>query len=729
MCTPPLLCISSPPAAALFTFATPPLGACDPGGPCRYDINYACGPDYHICCSLDWGWHDFKSAKQDKCGEFGKKQYIPGIHKDQVETKAMQLLSQYKKTAQLYNHGVILHPVGGDFRWASRDEVEHQFDNFTKIVQYFHNHPEHNVNVKFGTLSDYFTAVRQRTPGAPAHSITPGAKTFPTYHGDFFSYSDRIDHYWVGFFTSRPFTKRMGRRLQALVREADLRLAMATTLPHPATEVALHKIKQARRELGLFQHHDAITGTSKDFVMADYAKRMWTSIAHMDQVMATLLSGAATEDATTKLLPLVRHADLKQTPLTEVLAVSGGTYRLVLTNSLAYERRQAVELRVDLPTVIVKDSAGRAVRSQLDDVYAYRTATEPRRHAHSLWFEAVVPPLGTAEYTVAAAGAQGGHQEGLASRSTSDTRSGVDIGRKLALSNPHFRLEFDSESGFLAAITAMGEGAPRVDVAVEFRQYHARPLKNGGVSGAYLFLPSGHTSPYQGNGTNLVRVTTGQVTSSVTVVQQHFRHTVRVFHSGAAYAAAPVLDNLIDVGISTMHYPSAQKHAQRKVPAHHARPLQAAAHHEGRDARRGARHDPVAARRQLLAAETNAGQAPAKALEKKAKAKPKPHRVYSFADRELVMRIKTSINSGERFATDLNGFQVMGRTRKLDLGIQGNFYPMSTMMQLQDETQRLTLHSDTPAAVSSLQSGEMEVIMDRVTMKDDNLGLQQVCAR
>lgn len=71
---------------------------------------------------------------------------------------------------------------------------------------------------------------------------------------------------------------------------------------------------------------------------------------------------------------------------------------------------------------------------------------------------------------------------------------------------------------------------------------------------------------------------------------------------------------------------------------------------------------------------------------------------------------------------------MMPRVRKPDLGIQGNFYPMSTMIQLQDSAVRLTLHCDTPAAVSSLQSGEVEVILDRVTMKDDNLGLAQVRA-
>ncbi len=120
-----------------------------------------------------------------------------------------------------------------------------------------------DFKIKFSTLGQYFESLLE-------------TNRFPSLSGDFFTYCDRDDHYWSGFYTSKPFFKRFERILESHLRSAEIIYSLASILNTRSLERLnsfIPSLVYARQNLALFQHHDGITGTAKDVVVNDYANR------------------------------------------------------------------------------------------------------------------------------------------------------------------------------------------------------------------------------------------------------------------------------------------------------------------------------------------------------------------------------------------------------------------------------------------------------------------------
>lgn len=223
-----------------------------------YDGPHTCGPDPSICCQFDFA-RIGKGKTWSGC-PWGK-MAVP-ITDANVAERSRTWLDQVYKKAMLYRGKHVLMPLGDDFRYQTMDEAHKQFENYQKMFNWIKvNVP--SVSISFSTLSRYFDAQRQTE--------------VPSLQGSFFPYSDREKDYWTGYFNSRIFYKGYDRLLESLIAAVERKCPSES-------------IHSEKRALGLFQHHDGITGTAKSAVVQDYYQTMQKAVESLRSKLKGCLS-------------------------------------------------------------------------------------------------------------------------------------------------------------------------------------------------------------------------------------------------------------------------------------------------------------------------------------------------------------------------------------------------------------------------------------------------------
>ncbi|XP_036590941.1 alpha-mannosidase 2x isoform X2 [Trichosurus vulpecula] len=621
-----------------------------------YDVPHTCGPDPKICCQFDF--------KRLPGGRINCPWKVPprAITETNVAERAALLLDQYRKKSKLFRSNVLLVPLGDDFRYDKPQEWDAQFFNYQRLFDFLNSQPDLHVQAQFGTLSDYFDALYKKT------GVEPGAQPpgFPVLSGDFFSYADREDHYWTGYYTSRPFYKSLDRVLEAHLRGAEILYSLALahirhsgmTSQYPLSDYTL--LTDARRTLGLFQHHDAITGTAKEAVVVDYGVRLLRSLVSLKQVIINAAhylvlgdKGAYHFDPNTPFLSM-DDTRLTQDALPEqtVIRLDSSPRFVVLFNPLDQERLSVVSLLINSPRIRVLSEEGQPLAVQLSAHWSSATDIVPDVYQVSV--PARLPAFGLSILQL---------HPGLDGRRTLPSSVRIYLhGRQLsvgkheifpvrvdeagtsdfALSNRYMQVWFSGQTGLLKSVKRVDE-AQEHRLSTEFLIYGTRTSKD--KSGAYLFLPDGEAKPYVSKEPPVLRVTEGPFFSEVVAYYQHMQQVVRLYNLPGVEGLSLDISSLVDI----------------------------------RD----------------------------------------------HVNKELALRIQTDIESEGTFFTDLNGFQIQPRRYLKKLPLQANFYPMPAMAYIQDSQSRLTLHTAQALGVSSLSNGQLEVILDRRLMQDDNRGLGQ----
>ncbi|CAD8185155.1 unnamed protein product [Paramecium octaurelia] len=201
-----------------------------------------------------------------------------------VEQKSEGLDQYFKEQYQSYRGKIQAHTLGMDFEWSNASRYFEQMD---LVINWINNNTEkYNMIIEYGTPKQYIQALNQQNI------------SYPFQEEDFFPYSDQPYEYWSGFFTSRPafkgYVKRIGRYFQQVKRFYSL-LKM-NNIQSIFDETAIQDLSEA---LGTAQHHDAITGTAKQYVNDDYIKLIHQAHLKMENQISSFLNHLSNTSAIT----------------------------------------------------------------------------------------------------------------------------------------------------------------------------------------------------------------------------------------------------------------------------------------------------------------------------------------------------------------------------------------------------------------------------------------------
>lgn len=180
------------------------------------------------------------------------------LNRYNIQHKALQFTQMMMKQADFYATNHTLVTMGMDFHYRDANKWYTNLDVLVDEIQA--NPHKYRINLVYSTPSCYLKNIHKQSH-----------VTLPVKLDDFFPYADAHNSYWTGYFTSRP-----GLKYQIVMGNNFLQAAkQLSVLANPQTnQDAVSELEPLQETLGILQHHDAVTGTCKQFVNDDYSRML-----------------------------------------------------------------------------------------------------------------------------------------------------------------------------------------------------------------------------------------------------------------------------------------------------------------------------------------------------------------------------------------------------------------------------------------------------------------------
>lgn len=381
-------------------------------------------------------------------------------------------VDKFVETARAYEGAVqgndVMFLMGSDFFY---DNAERWFLNLDKLIHY--------VN-KDGRVNAFYS-----TPEMYAKAKTTSGLKFSVKTDDFFPYADNKDSYWTGYFTSRPSLKRLERVTSGflqIARMAEVQAALSTSL------VFGSPLDELERAIGILQHHDGVSGTSKQHVAYDYALRVSNSVAEADGFLSVALANLTQSFVPASFCHLLNETVCNITQTSQ-------SFTVVLHNTLTQPFTSLVRFPVLSTNLEIRDFQGNLLPFQITNESI--PLFEHRHSASSFYrlmlsFEPTLPPSGFSTFffqtpsTISSVASEPLSFKDIASSSTPEDEM-------IVIENAYVSASFSTTSGSLVSFTNKEDNIT-VIIKQEWLHYVSAEPEFDGVtnqsSGAYIFRPS-----------------------------------------------------------------------------------------------------------------------------------------------------------------------------------------------------------------------------------------------
>ena len=341
------------------------------------------------------------------------------------------------------NH--IMLEVGADF---TGDNSHTWFKNMDKLIERIHAQDD-RFHVFY---SDPLTYTHAR---AAETDVQWSVKT-----DDFFPYSDHEHAFWAGYFTSRPTLKFFERSASSLLQTFK-QLTAAPSKRVRAMRGEIDKVLfQLTAAVGLVNHHDAITGTSKQHVADDYVKILAKAVTAAEALIgkvygSSLLPSAAEadkyakQDATPPVFTMCRMLNESTCTATQELKQGEATVVSVY-NPLPRARSQQITLPINTHARASVFSGTKLIPS---DLLENQNKVAESSAPYSLVFTAQnVPALGSATFIVRLADKSEPVAVGTPVRAE---KIADKAGPQLTVSSDKVSVSFSVATGLLESVTRL----------------------------------------------------------------------------------------------------------------------------------------------------------------------------------------------------------------------------------------------------------------------------------